>query len=161
MGYKKRLCKKKMKLYSVEMTETELRMFSEFLEQKEFEEKYRHISDTRVDQVIRGKEHFDYDPGYHPEESGVYGVRPEIAGGMVSARGSYLAGERIKDGLDNVSKGVKTAGIGIGAGIALAGAAGAYSRLKEAKRKDKESKEKAEKKYKTGSDKKKEDKKKK
>ena len=152
------------RIYSVTMTENELRLFSEFLEQREFEEKYRTVTDTKVDQVIRGKEHFDYDPGYHPEESGVYGVRPEIAGGMASARGSYLAGETVKAGLDNVSKGVKTAGIGLGAGIALAGAAGAYSRIKAAKLAAKRHKEEAEKKYKTSDegkkDKKKEEKKK-
>ena len=39
MGYKKKIMQENMKLYSVEMTETELRLFSEFLEQREFEKK--------------------------------------------------------------------------------------------------------------------------
>ena len=36
VGYKKKIMKEKMKLYSVEMTETELRLFSEFLHARSF-----------------------------------------------------------------------------------------------------------------------------
>lgn len=161
--------KPKTKVYSVTMTENELKLFSEFLEQREFDAYYS----PDLNRAING-----YDSEHHVTyvdskgnisefDKAMIGARGNAVGGMNVAGGLETAGGEIsqgisdagnsigygvKDGLDNMSKGIKTGATALGAGIAAAGIAGAYSRIKAAKIQAKRNKEKAEEKYKTSNE---------
>ena len=112
------------RIYSVTMTGNELRLFSEFLKQKNF-------IDVNLDVNTN-----------------------ELTGSLNNLSGSLEdSTHNIHTGLNNLGSslggGLGKLGLGLGLGIGTAGIAGAYSRVKAAKLAAKRNKEEAEERYKT------------
>ena len=151
------------RIYSVTMTGDELRLFSEFLEQKLYDyHKWYDIDDMLIGGNPTNHSFLERDGKLSEFDKTIIQGRGNFWAGQAAGNGARDGGEHIKDGLDNVSKGVKTGAMALGAGIAAAGIAGAYSRVKAAKIQAKKNKEAAEERYKTSeSENKKKDKKKK
>ena len=151
------------------MTEEELSLFSEFLEQKLYNShKWYEVDDMLIGGNSTDHQFIERDGRVSEFDKAIIQGRGNFWAGQAAGNGARDGGEHIKNGLiytgdsienglDTASRGIKHAGIALGSGIALAGAAGAYSRVKAAKLADKRNKEEAESKYKTS----KEDKKKK
>ena len=107
---------KKKRIYSVTMTEEELKLFSEFLEQRNF---------INVDINLDGK-------------------LPESISRMSQSMENLGSMSEVKEGMSNLGRGITSAGYsiegglgklgaGLGLGIGVAGISGAYSRIKAAK----------------------------